>query len=178
MQKQNVVKIRPGPTAYSVSQVNLNDPLSSLRIFINESMLRNIRTCTEAEAQRVTKNPNWTISLDDLEKFIGLIIARGAIGGRNLPIESMWNRVWGCPLFNSTMSCNKFLKIMRFLCFDSKSERRANLEHNKFFLASSIWIPFVGNYQKVYIPSVFITVDEQLLPCKGILKNTGCPRSL
>ena len=41
MQKQNVVKIRPGPTAYSVSRVNLNDPLSSLRIFINEPILIN-----------------------------------------------------------------------------------------------------------------------------------------
>ena len=50
MQKQNVVKIRPGPTTYSASRVNLNHPLSSLRIFINEPMLRNIRKCTEAEA--------------------------------------------------------------------------------------------------------------------------------
>ena len=57
MQKQNVVKIRPGPTAYSVFRANLNDPLSSLRIFINESMLRNIRKCTKAEAQRVTETP-------------------------------------------------------------------------------------------------------------------------
>ena len=89
MQKQNVVKIRPGPTANSVSGVNLNDPLSSLRIFINEPMLRNIQKCTEAEAQQVTRNPNWTITLEDLEKFIGLIIARRATGGRNLPIKSM-----------------------------------------------------------------------------------------
>ena len=36
MQKQNVVKIRPGSTAYSVFRVNLNDPLSFLQIFINE----------------------------------------------------------------------------------------------------------------------------------------------
>ena len=112
MQKQNVVKIRPGSTAYSVSGVNLNDPLSSLRILINEPMLRNVRKCTEAEAQRITKKPNWTINLDDLEKFIGLIIARGAIGGRNLPIKSMWESVWSFPLFDSIMPRNKFLEIM------------------------------------------------------------------
>ena len=132
MQKQNVVKIRPGPTAYSVSRANLNDPLSSLRIFINAPMLRNIQKCSKAEAQRVTKNPNWTISLDDLEQFIGFIIARGAIGGRNLPIKSMWDSVWGCPLFNSTMPRNKFLEIMRYFRFDFKSEKRTNLEHDKF----------------------------------------------
>ena len=33
MQKQNVVKIRPGPTAYSVFRVNLNDSLSSANIY-------------------------------------------------------------------------------------------------------------------------------------------------
>ena len=155
MQKQNVVKIRSGPTAYSVSRVNLNDPLSSLRIFINEPMLRNIRKCTEAEAQQVTKNPNWTISLDDLEKFIGLIIARGAIGGRNLPTKSMWDSVWGCPLFISTMPRNKFLEIIRYLRFDLKSER-TNLEHDKFCLASSIWIPFVENCQKRTFPTFLL----------------------
>ena len=120
MQKQNVVKIRPGPTAYSVSLVNLNDPLSSLRILINEPMLRNVRKCTEAEAQRVTKNPNWTISLDDLEKFIGLIIGRGAIDGRNLPIKSMWESVWSFPLFDSTMPRNKFLEIVNTFVLTQK----------------------------------------------------------
>ena len=74
-------QMRPGPAAYSVSRVNLNDPLSSLRIFINEPMLRNIRKCTEAETQRVTKKPKWTIRLDNLEKFIGLIIAQEQLVG-------------------------------------------------------------------------------------------------
>ena len=152
-----------------MSRVNLNDPLSSLQIFINEPMLRNIRKCTEAEAQRVTKKPNWTISLDDLEKFMGLIIARGAIGGSDLPIQSMWDSVWGCPLLKSTMPRNKFLETMRYLRFDLKSERRTNVEHDKF-LSSSICIPFVENCQKAYIPNVFITVDEQLLPCKARCK--------
>ena len=133
-------------------------------------MLRNIRKCNAAEAQRVTKNSSWTISLDDLEKFIGLIIARGAIRGRNLPIKSMWDSAWGCPLFNRTIPRNEFLEIMRYLRFDLKSERRTNLEYDKFCVASSIWIPFVENCQKAYIPNVFITVDEQLLPCKARCK--------
>ena len=86
----------------------------------------------------------------------------------------MWNSVWGCPLFNSTMPRNKFLEIMRYLCFDSKSERRTNLEHDRFCLASSIWIPFGESCQKAYIPNVFITVDEQLLPCKASCKFIQC----
>ena len=41
---------------------------------------------------------------------------------------------------------------------------------NNFYLAFSIWISFVENCQKAYIPNVFITVDEQLLPCKARYK--------
>ena len=68
------------------------------------------------------------------------------------------------------MPRNKFLEIMRYLRFDLKSERRTNLEHDKFCLVSSIWISFVENCQKAYIPNVFITVDEPLLPCKARYK--------
>ena len=56
-------------------------------------MLKNIQKCTIAEAQRVTGDPNWKISLDELEKFLGLNIARGIIGGRTLSILSMRNRL-------------------------------------------------------------------------------------
>ena len=75
------MKIRPGPTAYASSRIISDSPLSSFRILFNEPMLRNIQKCTIAEAQRVTSDPNWKIFLDELEKFLGLIVARGVIGG-------------------------------------------------------------------------------------------------
>ena len=43
------------------------------------------------------------------------------------------------------------------------------MEHDHYG-ASSIWIPFVENCQKALTPNVFITVDEQLLPCKARCK--------
>ena len=76
-----------------------------------------------AEAQQVTGDPNWRISFNELEKFFGLIV-RGVVGGRTLPILSMWNRLWGCALFRKTMPCHRFLEIMKYLQFDLKSERR------------------------------------------------------
>ena len=90
-------------------------------------MLRNIQKCTIAEAQRVTGDPNWRISFDKLEKFLGLIIAQEVIGSQTLPILSVWNRLWGCALFSKTMSRHRFLEIMNYLRLDLKSERRRNL---------------------------------------------------
>ena len=95
-------------------------------------MLRNIRKCTIAEAQRVTGGPNWRISFDELEKFFGLIIVRKVIGGQTLPIPRVGNRLWGYALFSKTMPCHRFLEIMKYLRFDLKSERRRNLEGINF----------------------------------------------
>ena len=56
---------------------------------------------------------------------------------------------------------------MRFLCFYVKSERRQRVILNKFCLGSSLWKPFIENSQKAYVPRTYITIDEQLLPCKA-----------
>ena len=81
LQQQNIMRIQPGSTAYAASRIIFDSPLSFFRILFNKPMLRNIQKCNIAEAQRVTGDPKWRISLDELEKFLELIIARGVIGG-------------------------------------------------------------------------------------------------
>ena len=172
LQQQNIMRSRPGSTAYAFSRIISDSPLSSFRILFNEPMLRNIQKRTIAEAQRVTGDPNWRISLDELEKFLRLIIAGRVICVQTLPILSMWNRLWGCALFSKSMSRHRFLEIMKYLRFDLKSERRRNLEKDKFCLASSLWNLFIENCQKAFRPNYNITVDEQLLLCKARCKFT------
>ena len=82
------------------------------------------------EGQRVTENDKWSVSLDELVKFISLVIARG-VGGRILPMKSMWIATWGCNLFSKTMPRDRFLEIMKYLRFDQKSKRRLNLLQDK-----------------------------------------------
>ena len=89
LQKQNIVRIRAGPTSYFTSSIIHGSPLFSSHILFNEPMLRNTQKCTTSEAHRATGNNSWTVTLDELDKFIGLIVARGVIGGRTLPIKSI-----------------------------------------------------------------------------------------
>ena len=89
LQQQNIMRIRPSPTACAASRIISDSPLLSFRTFFNKPMLKNIQKCTIAEAHRVTGDPNKRIFLDELGKFLGLIIAKGVIGGRTLPILSM-----------------------------------------------------------------------------------------
>ena len=135
LQQHNIVRIRAGPTSYFTSSIISGSPLSSFRIFFNEPTLKNILKCTTSEAHRVTGNNSWTITLDELDKLMGFIVARGVIGGRTLRIKSIRDKSWGCPLFNVTMPRWRFLKIIKFLRFDLKTERRRNLEEGKFCLA-------------------------------------------
>ena len=85
------------------------------------------------------------MTLDELDKFIGLFIARGILEQRDLPVESLWQSTWAFPMLNNTLSRHRFEEIMRFLRFDVKSNKRQRMIHDKFCLASSLSNIFIEN---------------------------------
>ena len=48
--------------------------------YLRSLRLRNIQKSTTAEAHHVTGNNSWMITLYELDKFVGLIVAHGIIG--------------------------------------------------------------------------------------------------
>ena len=108
LQQQNILSFKPGPTAFATSRIMESSPLSSFRVLFDEAMLRNIRKCTVAEANRISDKINWDVMLDELDKFIGLVIVQGILGQRDLPMESLWESTWGFPMFNNTLSRQRF----------------------------------------------------------------------
>jgi len=95
LQQQNVVNVRPGPTAFATNRVIEGSPSSSFRITFSDEMLRNIQKCAISEAQRVTGDVNWNVTLHELDRFVGLIITRGVLWQRGLPCSGLWNSSWG-----------------------------------------------------------------------------------
>ena len=71
------------------------------KLFINESMLRKVLSCTIAEGQ--TYNSQWPMTMEKLEDFIGLDDARG-IHGKNHSVEFLWSKQYGPSTFKETMS--------------------------------------------------------------------------
>ena len=113
-------------------------PQSSFRILFDEAMLRNIniRKCTVVETLCISDKINWDVTLDELDKFIELIIAKRILGQRDLPVERLWQSSWAFSMFNNTLSRHRFKEIMLFLRFDVKSKKRQRVIHDKFCLAS------------------------------------------
>jgi hypothetical protein len=165
---QNVLKETPGPTPYAKRNVG-NNVSSAWRLFIDESMLRHIKKCTEAEAV-LNNEENWKISLEELDAFIAIIYARGAYGCNDMDYDFLWNNTWGPPIFRETMSRNRFRDIMKNLRFDLKSTRTQRLETDKFAMFSDIWNKFIENCALSYKPGENLVVDEQLFPCKARCK--------
>ena len=58
----NVFRQTPGPTNFARRNVLEDSPLSVFSVFVNESMLRSIRTNTEAEARRRLGNETVTVT--------------------------------------------------------------------------------------------------------------------
>ncbi len=131
------------------------------------NMLKLIKKCSDAEANRQLQHNRWSVSLQELDAFIALLYARGAFGAKNLPIHRLWSNTWGISFFCDTMSRNRFKKILRFIRFDMKFSRSQRLQTDKFALASEVWRSFIENSIILcYKPGENVTVDEQLFPRK------------
>ena len=165
--RQNIMRISPGPTSYATSRIIRDSPLSVWRLLINESMLRHIRRCTNAEASRQRGGTeDWSVTLEELETIFGLLYAKGLYLSPKTPVRLLWNSKWSPPIFAHAMSRDRFYEIMRYIRFDEKSTRSERLKQDKFTLASDLWTPFIENCVKCFNPFEDLTIDEQLMPCK------------
>jgi len=163
---QNVLRETSGPTALAKRDIEPGSPKSALKLFFNESMMRLIKKYTEIEARRVLGDDSWTVSLEELDAFVGILYVRGAFRYSSLPFALMWHRKWGIPFVRDTMARDRACEILKYLRFDQRSTRRERVGADKFCLVSELWNKFVDNCLSYYKPSENLTVDEQLYPTK------------
>ena len=72
----------------------------------------------------------------ELEKFIGLQIARGVLTGKNTPIHQLWSKEWEHTIFSKTINRDHYKELMKRLRFDNCSTRREKRQKDKFCLIS------------------------------------------
>ena len=67
-------------------------PYSAFKLFVNEKTMQNIQQCNEMEGQ--IHSEGWIFSINDLESFIGLAIARGVLSKGIVPRRKLWSNEW------------------------------------------------------------------------------------
>ena len=116
----NVIREAPGPSTQAHCGIIKELVYSAWDPFSDEGMLHCIQRCTEEEGQRVLQTDDWRMSLHELDAFLAIVYARGAHKASKIKVHELWNRLWAIPIISETMACNRFVEIMKFLCFDYK----------------------------------------------------------
>lgn len=164
---ENLIRKQPGPTGYAKRSVTEDSCKSAFSLFVNESMLRLIKKYTDFHANTIGGQTGWSVTLEELEKCIGILYLKGALLHKNTPLDSLWSKQLGSPKVQSVMPRNRFREIIRHMRFDKKDTRSQRLKKDRFALASELWNPFNENCVACYNPHENITIDEQLYPCKA-----------
>jgi Transposase IS4 len=161
------MRLNPGPTSYATRRIVAGSPLSAWSLLCDESLLRHVKRCTDAEARRQRGEMDlWNVSVAEVETTFGLLYAKGLYMSSKTPVRLLWNSKWSPPLFGQAMARDRFYEIMRYMRFDEKCSRSERLLRDKFALATDLWSPFIENCIKCFNPFEELTIDEQLLPCK------------
>ena len=114
---------------------------------------------TNKEAQR-RGNEQFTVSLAELETFIGLQYAR-EIYGKDHSLVFLWRKRYSIPIFYENMSRDYFLKILKYLRFDDKPNRvRSGPSADKFAPIRQAFENFTNQCQKKYTRKFSKTVNE------------------
>ncbi|XP_049772009.1 uncharacterized protein LOC126153182 [Schistocerca cancellata] len=119
--QQNILKETWGPTPHTKWHVSDDNDSSAWRLLVDQSMLKRIKKCTEAEAQQLLGNDSCSLHLEELDAFVALSYVHGALGARCIEVDELWSKKWGAPFFTDTMSRNRFQEILKYLLFDEKN---------------------------------------------------------
>lgn len=153
----------PGIKPFARSKIDSES--SAWRLLFTPKMLKQILDCTIEKGEQ--SDENFSLILDELEAFIGLLYLRGVLFLNKADVHDLFSSEYGVSFFNETMSRNKFVSIMKHLRFDKKSTRCNRVSQDPFTHIRELYDDFVENSKYVYQPHPYLTVDEQLLPSKN-----------
>jgi hypothetical protein len=159
--------------------------LSAFFCIFDQSILKTIKVFTNAEAAR--RCSGFSVNESDVLSFIAVLFARGHdeprlyfmisenlklmlcfISGvlcQKMSVKMMWSNLYGIQLVRLLMSRNKFLEILQLLGF--KNDRKSKIGRDKFLLVRELWYKLINNSLSSCKPTKYLTVDEQLFPCKS-----------
>ena len=157
-----------------------NDPVTYLRLFLDENVIDVIvtetnryakQTLTRTPHRRLSRTRNWEpVSRDDIWLFIGVLVLRGIVQKPQQRWYWSTNRILETPIFRRVMTEYRFTLIMKFLHFTNNDEFDASTHPApKLKKIWEVYQALLKNFQQVYTPKRDVSVDESLMAYKGRL---------
>lgn len=100
--------------------------------------------------------------------FFGIIYLAGVLKEGILDIYELWNADGTGYLIQIAMSSNRFRFLYRYIRFDNIKDRVERQQFNKLPAIREIFETFAYNCSTSFVPSAFLTVDEQLIAFRGL----------
>lgn len=173
----NILREAKGPTDKSKNATSIAE---CFKLFFSDDLLAIVIKCTNKKANDFIRSYNeshedkiepW-IDVDTTEMlaFLGILILAGRFRESRESVRNLWsttNDAFTRPIYQATMSRNRFSDILRHLRFDDLSTRAERKEQDKLAPIRDITEIFAKNCRESYKPSSFGTIDEQLVTFRG-----------
>lgn len=172
--RKNIVNVRSGPTPEALDKL---EPLSCFNLFFTEDIMDLILIHTNSEIARQRENykdkSKFTIAdvtLPELNAYFGLLVLSAVLKDNHVTTDVLFDPSYCGNRYIATMSEKRFQFLTNCLRFDEKETRHERLVGNPLAPVSEIWELLLKNCEKNYKPSMYVTIDEQLVGFRGKCK--------
>lgn len=173
----NILREKKGLTNRSN---NVSSIIDCFKLFFSEDLMEIVMKYTNKKARDFIKsyNDNHTnpvepwIDVDstEMQAFLGILILSGRFHESNDSARNLWsttNPAFNRPIYQATMSRDRFVSILRHLRFDDLSTRPERKLHDKLAPIREITEILGKNCRESFNPSACGTIDEQLVSFRG-----------
>ncbi|XP_066259615.1 piggyBac transposable element-derived protein 4-like [Euwallacea similis] len=166
---RNIIHFLPGPKA-DVTNCSTYDEYF-LHLFSNEMLdiillHRNAEITRQAEKYKSNANVFQTTKIE-IKALLAILIKSAAHKDNHLLTKYMFDTKISGTFYRACMSGEHFSFLINCLRFDDKGTKLERKKADSFAPIREIWDIFIAKYRNSYIPSSYLTIDEQLIGFRG-----------
>lgn len=169
---QNIRIRPPGPKGDAARSAK--DPLSCFELFFTQDILEILVRCTNIYLDKIKDNFQRNrdakpTDIVEMRAFLGLLYIMGVSRSGRRNIKDFWDNSQGTGLeiVYTTMSISRFRVLIRALRFDDITDREQRRELDKMAPIRQLVELVTNNCRNNYVPSDYLTLDEQLVGFRG-----------
>ena len=177
--RQNTANIIPGPQGVKAKARNTESPRSAFELFFTLDMVQNIVIYTnykinqtidtmtpEVIAQKNLGTVTKECTMIEMSVFIGLFLYRGLWKQNTLSINKLFSEKYGPPIYAATMSRNRFVFLLKHICFDDERTRDERWNEDRFAAIRELFESFNNECMSCLVPGDYLSLDETLYPMR------------